>query len=71
VATRNYRYMEWEKRHQRELYDMTIDPYQLDNKAGLPEYADIQAALAAALMTLRSCAGDSCSWTGKFPPPPG
>lgn len=70
VASRNFRYMKWNRRHQVELYDMTIDPYQLDNKAGLPQYADIQASLAAALETLKTCAGGTCSWTDKFPPPP-
>jgi N-acetylglucosamine-6-sulfatase len=34
---------------ERELYDLTNDPWELDNKAGLPAYADIQNSLAAAL----------------------
>ncbi|HWA90488.1 MAG TPA: sulfatase-like hydrolase/transferase [Rhizomicrobium sp.] len=71
VASHNYRYMEWHPRGEIELYDMTVDPWQLDNKAGLAEYAAIQASLAASLEALRGCAGASCAWKGKFPPPPG
>ncbi len=71
VAAHNYRYMEWTRRGEIELYDTTVDPYQLDNKAGRPQYAQIQAALAAALQELQSCAGGACTWTQKFPPPPG
>jgi N-acetylglucosamine-6-sulfatase len=70
VATRHYRYVEWIDNRGIELYDMTIDPAQMQSVAGKPEYAEIQATLAATLQVLRGCAGDSCSWTGKFPPPP-
>ena len=34
---------------ERELYDLTDDPWELDNKAGQPAYADVQSALAQAL----------------------
>src|SRR5262249_45241300 len=70
LCTEDYRYAEWNKTGEIELYDMTRDPYQLDNKAGQPEYAAAQAALAAALESLGSCAGGTCQWTGSFPPPP-
>ncbi len=69
ICTQQYRYIEWSN-GDKELYDMTIDPYQLDNKAGLSAYQDIQQACATALASLEGCAGDTCSWTGKFPPPP-
>lgn len=73
VATARYRYMQWGKHQKREfeLYDMTADPFQDDNKADDPAYADIRAACATALDGLRNCTGDTCSWTGSFPPPPG
>jgi N-acetylglucosamine-6-sulfatase len=73
VATRRYRYMDWGKHRdqQYEVYDMTVDPYQLNNVAGQPAYAEIQADLAAALDQLRHCAGSTCQWTASFPPPPG
>jgi len=72
VATRHYRYMDWGKHldQQYEVYDMGADPYQLQNVAGTPEYADIQADLAACLQELRSCTGSTCEWTTGFPPPP-
>jgi N-acetylglucosamine-6-sulfatase len=70
VATRHYRYMEWPGTQETELYDMTADPYQLQNVAGQPGYAAIQSDLARALSKLQGCAGSSCSWTKGFPKPP-
>jgi arylsulfatase A-like enzyme len=70
IATDAYRYVEW-RSGPVELYDMTIDKFQLDNKAGIAAYADIQSACAAALQSLQGCGGDTCAWTGNFPPPPG
>jgi N-acetylglucosamine-6-sulfatase len=69
ICTSHFRYIEWSN-GDRELYDMTIDPYQLDNKQGQSAYQDIQQSCATALATLEVCAGDSCTWTGRFPPPP-
>ncbi len=74
VATRRYRYMDWGKHqaeHQYEVYDMTVDPYQLQNVADTDAYADIQADLAACLEQLSKCSGSTCEWTTSFPPPPG
>jgi arylsulfatase A-like enzyme len=71
IATGDYRYIEWTNSGDLELYDMTIDKFQLDNKVGVQEYADIQAACASALQSLLGCGGDTCAWTGTFPPPPG
>jgi len=48
---------------QRELYDMTADPYQLDNRADRPAYAAIQAELAQTLDALLG------SDTGPTPTP--
>jgi N-acetylglucosamine-6-sulfatase len=70
VATRHYRYMEWPDTQEIELYDMTADPYQLQNVAGQPAYAAIQADLKKALSALQGCAGSTCSWTKRFPKPP-
>jgi N-acetylglucosamine-6-sulfatase len=71
IATENYRYVEWLVSGDIELYDMSVDRLQLNNVAGHEAYADIQAACAATLRSLLGCAGDSCGWTGHFPPPPG
>lgn len=70
VATRYYRYMEWPYTGETELYDMSVDPYQLQNVAGDPLYTKVQRELTAALSALQSCAGDTCAWTGHFPKPP-
>jgi len=71
VVTRHYRYVEWFNNQGIELYDMVHDRAQMQNVAGKPEYAQIQASLANALHALQGCAGPTCSWTGKFKPPPG
>ena len=39
---------------ERELYDLRADPYELNNRAGDPSYAAVQAALAARLNQLLS-----------------
>lgn len=47
----------------RELYDLTADPHQLDNRAGDPAHAARRAVLASALARLRGCAGAACEVT--------
>jgi len=43
-----------------ELYDLAVDPYQIDNVHGLPEYAEVVADFAARLSEARVCGGGSC-----------
>jgi N-acetylglucosamine-6-sulfatase len=43
-----------------ELYDLVADPYELNNKAKDPSYADAAATLRALHDKLKSCAGDGC-----------
>ena len=43
-----------------ELYDLGVDPFQLDNQVNNPAYDAIEASLASRLATLRSCAGEGC-----------
>jgi arylsulfatase A-like enzyme len=45
---------------EQELYDLTLDPFQLASKHNDPAYADVKADLAAKLSLLRDCAGASC-----------
>ena len=62
-----------------ELYDLAVDPYELDNRHGAPDYAGVEAQLAGRLVELRDCAGETCSsppdgpgpGPGPGPPPPG
>lgn len=71
IATSDYRYIHWVHQGDIELYDMTGDPFQLNNVAGKPEYKHIEHACAQALQSLLACSGDTCTWIGEFPPPPG
>ena len=52
VRTKRYKYVELET-GERELYDLRVDPYELDNRAGDAALADIRADLAARLEVLR------------------
>jgi hypothetical protein len=44
-----------------ELYDLTIDPAELENRAGDPSYAKDKTELRDIYNSLKSCAGDACS----------
>jgi N-acetylglucosamine-6-sulfatase len=44
---------------ERELYNLRSDPAELDNVAGDPAYAAVEAGLAARLAALRRCSGTS------------
>jgi arylsulfatase A-like enzyme len=61
VRTDQYTYVVWTDTGEVELYDRTADPYELDNRAGDPAYAAVEANLAAKLATLADCAGAACN----------
>jgi arylsulfatase A-like enzyme len=52
VRNQQFKYVEYST-DETELYDLTIDPYELQNQAGNPVYAATEAALAARLRELR------------------
>jgi N-acetylglucosamine-6-sulfatase len=59
VRTPQYKYIEYddpapEINDDVELYDLTIDPFELQNRHGDPAYAAVEAALAARLRQLRT-----------------
>jgi arylsulfatase A-like enzyme len=69
VHTSRYVYTEWRDEEaegpytpapETELYDMYVDPYQLENRAADPAYAPVVDELADELDDLVKCAGDSC-----------
>ncbi len=59
VRTPQFTYVEYNNGEQ-ELYDMTKDPYQLENQQGNPAYVLDKADLQAKLSRLQTCAGASC-----------
>jgi arylsulfatase A-like enzyme len=48
---------------EKELYDLQIDPYELQNRNNDPGYAAVRADLATRLHQLQDCAGVSCRAT--------
>ena len=61
VRTDRYTYVVWTDTGELELYDRKADPYELDNVAGDPTYASVEADLAAKLKLLADCAGKACN----------
>jgi N-acetylglucosamine-6-sulfatase len=59
VRTTNHLYVEYGS-EEREMYDLTADPYELENLAGREAYAILQAELRARLNVLKGCVGDGC-----------
>jgi N-acetylglucosamine-6-sulfatase len=60
VRTNRHTYVVWTETGEEELYDRSQDPYELENVADDPAYAEIKARLAAKLEQLDDCAGDAC-----------
>jgi arylsulfatase A-like enzyme len=56
IRTEGWKYVEYET-SEKELYDLANDPYELENLAGLAEYATVEADLAARLENLRQSTG--------------
>ncbi|HEY8002564.1 MAG TPA: sulfatase [Solirubrobacterales bacterium] len=59
VRTSRYVYVD-DTTGELELYDLKLDPYQLQNQITNPAYDAVEAALATRLASLRKCAGESC-----------
>jgi N-acetylglucosamine-6-sulfatase len=59
VRTDRYKFIQWSF-DERELYDLKKDPYELENLAGKPRYAELEAKLAARASELSDCAGAEC-----------
>ena len=52
-----------------ELYDLELDPSELESRHADPAYAITRAALAGAVGELRRCEGDGCRLSLSVPPP--
>jgi arylsulfatase A-like enzyme len=57
IRTQGYTYIEYET-GEKELYDLSVDPYQLENIYG--QRPNVEAELHGRLEKLKGCAGDSC-----------
>jgi N-acetylglucosamine-6-sulfatase len=54
-----YKYIEWPN-GEKELYDITKDPFELNNIARVPNFFPIRAYLHAQLIRLEACVGRTC-----------
>lgn len=71
IRTQRYRY-DLQSDGQEQLYDLKLDPYELESKHADPAYAAIKAILAAKLKVLSDCRGRSCQVNvGRLPAPGG
>lgn len=59
IRTARYVYVEYAT-GEKELYDLQVDPFELESKHDDPAYAQVEADLATRLATLRDCAGATC-----------
>lgn len=59
IRTDRYSYAVWPS-NEVELFDLSIDPYQLESKHNESRYNNLKTALQTKLNTLKTCAGNSC-----------
>ena len=62
VHTQRYVYAEYTT-GEKELYDLRLDPFQLQSRHADPAYDDVRQRLVTRLAALRTCAGVSCTRT--------
>lgn len=66
-----YKYIRYES-GETELYVLSEDPAELENRAGDPRYLKVINYLETQLADLRGCKGQTCrSWASPWPSPPG
>jgi arylsulfatase A-like enzyme len=70
IRTKRYRY-DLQEDGQDGLYDLKLDPWELESVHDDPRYAAVRAALQAALTRLETCAGAACRVPIEPLPPPG
>ena len=65
-----YKYVEYQT-GDRELYDLSKDPFELDNRVRDPRYDRVQAFLRRQVRRLEGCVGKECRFTTSSLPEPG
>ncbi len=63
LRTDRYTYVEYTATGERELYDLTADPFELHNIAATAD-PTLVAGLAKQLNALRTCTGTACRTAG-------
>ncbi len=59
VKTWRYKYIRYKNGFE-ELYDLAVDPYELDNKNKDPDYANVKAKMIELMRQAIACKGPSC-----------
>jgi N-acetylglucosamine-6-sulfatase len=59
IRTERYMYVEYNT-GERELYDLSNDPYELHSRHNAPAYSSVKTQLATRLHKLKNCAGSTC-----------
>jgi len=73
VRTDSFKYVENELEgggYEYELYDLSIDPYELESKHNNPLYLNIKQDMKTRLNDLKGCIGNACWITIPEPQPP-
>ncbi len=65
VRTDRYLYAEYPN-GEAELYDLPVDPYELESKHADPAYTEVRGALSRLLGRLKACAGEACRSTPRL-----
>jgi arylsulfatase A-like enzyme len=60
VTADRWKYVRYPQRGTVEMYDLSTDPYELDNLAGKPAFAEKEAALESELQATKDCDGLAC-----------
>ena len=59
VRTWRYKYLRYEDGSE-ELYDLSVDPYELENRSADLAYTDVRTAMADLARRAAECRGDAC-----------
>jgi arylsulfatase A-like enzyme len=69
IRTKDWLYVEYDNaQHERELYDLDADPFELQSRHDDPDAADAVQRLSAWLATLDDCRGARCRAAENSPP---
>jgi arylsulfatase A-like enzyme len=76
IRTGRYKYVHWfrdvngDPADEEELYDLEVDPFELQSLHASERHAGVKAALARELAGFKDCRGEDCRRSFAEPPPP-